>query len=207
MACEDMARGPGVSGSTGGRSAPHRLLARARAAALRGIAALGVAALAGCIWLPAPVEGIPSGGSWVALPLRGWIAEGGIKAEGVAACFAPDCAPRVAVGIFRATGSEARTLDAVLRDPERLVRFIAERDAADTNPRRKGVRTVVTTERLREGAAAGFSATLMREDGSRAVHAVALGVETRDGLRLAIVVGESPEGVRTTAREVAAKLK
>jgi hypothetical protein len=34
-----------------------------------------------------------------------------------------------------------------------------------------------------------------------------LGAEGQDGLRVAIVIGESREGVRMTAREVAAKLK
>jgi hypothetical protein len=172
-------------------------------------AALGLAAwaLSGCIYLPSHTEGLPSGSAYVALPLRGWIAEGGIKAEGIAGCFAAECAPRVAVGIFRATGEEARTLEAVLREPERLVRFLAARDAADTNPRRKGIRTVAAVEKLHEGGAAGFAATLAREDGTRAAHAVVLGAETRDGLRVAIMIGESPEGVRMTARDVALKLK
>jgi hypothetical protein len=182
---------------------PNHLSTRARLAA----AALGLAGLAGCIWMPVAVEGLPAGGSWVALPLRGWIAEGDVRAEGIAGCFSAECAPRVAIGIFSATGAEARALQAVLREPERLARFIAARDAADTNPRRQGVRTVATVERLREGAASGFLAALMREDGSRAAHAAVLGRETRDGLRLALVIGESPEGVRMTAREVAAKLK
>lgn len=95
----------------------------------------------------------------------------------------------------------------MLREPERLVRFLAARDAADTAPQRKGIRTVATVEKLREGSAAGFFATLAREDGTRAAHAVVLGAEGRDGLRIAIVIGESREGVRMTAREVAAKLK
>jgi hypothetical protein len=185
-----------------------QLLERSRlAAAALGLAAFAALGLAGCIWLPAAVEGLPAGGSWVALPLRGWIAEGGVRAEGIAGCFSSECAPRVAVGIFSATGAEARTLQAVLREPQRLVRFIAERGAAGTDPRRRGIRTVATVERLREGAASGFSAALMREDGSRAAHAAVLGAETREGLRLALVIGESPEGVRMTAREVAAKLK
>ena len=171
-------------------------------------AALGVAsALAGCIYLPSHTEGLPAGGSYVALPLRGWIAEGGITAEGITGCFAPDCAPRIGVGIFRATGAEARTLRAVLDEPERLVRFLAARDAADTSPQRKGIRTVAAVEKLREGGAAGFAATLARADGTRAAHAVVLGAETRDGLRVAIMIGDSPEGVRMTARDVALKLK
>lgn len=182
----------------------RRLLRRAPPAA----AALTLAAgLAACIYLPEPVAGLPGGGSWVALPLRGWIAEGGIAAEGVAGCFAPDCAPRVAIGLFRAAGAEARTLSGVLREPERLVRFLAERDRADSAPQRKAVRSVVTVERLREGGLSGFAGTLAREDGSRAAHAAVLGAETRGGLRVAIVIGDSAEGVRMAAREVAGKLR
>jgi len=97
---------------------------------------LAAAALSGCIYLPSHTEGLPSGGAYVALPLSGWIAERGVKAEGIAGCFAAECAPRVAVGIFHATGEEARTLQAVLREPERVVRFLAARDAADTAPER-----------------------------------------------------------------------
>lgn len=179
---------------------PLRLPSRAL---LAGVAAAGLAA---CIYLPEPVAGLPGGGSWVALPLRGWIAEGGITAEGVAGCFAPDCAPRVAVGLFRAAGAEARTLAAVLSQPERLVRFLAERDRADTGPQRKAVR-VATVERLREGGLSGFSATLAREDGTRSVHVAALGAEARGGLRVAIVIGDSAEGVRLAAREVAGRLR
>jgi hypothetical protein len=95
----------------------------------------------------------------------------------------------------------------VLREPERLVRFIAERVAADPDPRRRGIRTVATVERLREGGTSGFLAALMREDGTRAAHAAVLGRETTEGLRFALVVGDSPEGVRAMAQEVAAKLK
>jgi hypothetical protein len=174
------------------------------------VAVLGAAltaALAGCVYFPEPVQGLPGGGGWVALPLRGWIAESGVKAEGIAGCFAADCAPRVGVGIFRAVGEEARIVAAVLREPERLVRFIEGRDRADTAPQRKGVRTVATVEKLRAAGLSGFAATLSREDGTRVAHAAVLAAETREGMRFALVVGESREGVRMMAREVAGKLR
>ena len=133
------------------------------------------------------MQGLPGGDGWVALPLRGWIAESGLKAEGIAGCFAADCAPRVGVGIFRATGAEARTIAAVLREPERLVRFIEERERADTAPQRKGIRTVATVEKLRESGLAGFAATLSREDGTRMAHAAVLAAEGRESLRFALV--------------------
>jgi hypothetical protein len=143
----------------------------------------------------------------VALPLRGWLAESAVKAEGIAGCFAADCAPRVGVGIFRATGEEARIMSALLREPERLIRFMEERDQADTAPQRKAVRSVATVEKLRESGLFGFAATLSREDGTRMAHAAVLAAQTREGLRFALVVGESREGVRMMAREVAGKLK
>lgn len=157
----------------------RRLLRRASPAA----AALAVAAgLAACIYLPEPVAGLPGGGSWVALPLRGWIAEGGIAAEGVAGCFAPDCAPRVAIGLFRAAGAEARTLSGVLREPERLVRFLEARDRADSARQRKAVRSVVTVERLREGGLSGFAGTLAR---GRLARRPRRGARRRDARRAA----------------------
>jgi hypothetical protein len=174
------------------------------------VAVLGAAltaALAGCVYFPEPVQGLPGGGGWVALPLRGWIAESGVKAEGIGGCFAADCAPRVGVGIFRAAGEEARIVAAVLRELERLVRFIEGRDRADTAPQRKGVRTVATVEKLRAAGLSGFAATLSREDGTRVAHAAVLAAETREGLRFALVVGESREGVHMMAREVAGKLR
>jgi hypothetical protein len=53
----------------------------------------------------------------------------------------------------------------------------------------------------------GFAATLSREDGTRMAHAAVLAAQTREGLRFALVLGESREGVRMMAREVAGKLK
>jgi hypothetical protein len=169
--------------------------------------ALACALLAGCLYVPEPVQGVPSGGGWVSLPLRGWIAESAVRADAIAACFAPDCAPRVGVGIFRASGEEARTVQSVLRDPERLTRFIAERDAADSTAQRKSLRTVASIETLREGGAQGFFASLSREDGSRPAYTAVIGAQARDAFRFAIVIGESAEGVRMTAREIAGKLK
>ena len=172
-------------------------------------AALGLAAaaLSGCIYLPSHTEGLPSGGAYVALPLSGWIAERGVKAEGIAGCFAAECAPRVAVGIFHATARRRARSRPCCASPSGWCASSPRAMLPTRAPQRKGVRTVATVEKLREGSAAGFAATLAREDGTRAAHAVVLGAEGRDGLRIAIVIGESREGVRMTAREVAAKLK
>lgn len=164
-------------------------------------------ALGSCIYLPAHIDEIPAGGGWMTLPLRGWIAEGEIKAEGIGACLAPDCAPRVGIAVFRATGAAARELATTLEDPQRLVRYLQERDAADTAAHRKAIRTVATARPFHEGRLSGFSITLMRADGSRPAHAVALGLPNGDTLRVALVIGESEDGVRLAAREVAARLR
>ena len=69
------------------------------------------------------------------------------------------------------------------------------------------MRTVATVEKLRAAGLSGFAATLSREDGTRMAHAAVLAAETREGLRFALVVGESREGVHMMAREVAGKLR
>lgn len=157
--------------------------------------------LTGCLYLPPIVEGLPSGGSWVGIPVQAWVSEGEIRAEAITACFAPDCAPRVGVGVFRATGDEARTIQAVLRDPERLVRFIEQRGRRGASAKRPLPRTVASVTPLGDGKLSGFAARLMREDGTRAAHIVAIGAETAGGLRLVIAAGESAEGVRMAAQQ------
>jgi hypothetical protein len=180
-------------------------LIRHRASLAAALFAAG--ALVGCMYMPEAVSGLPTGSGWVALPLRAWIGERGIRAEAIAACIEPDCAPRAAVGVFRATGADARALVAILTDPEALTRFVAARDGADVAPQRRAIRTVATIERANEGGASGFVARLSRADGARPAHVIALGRETADGLRFVIVVGESPEGVRMIAREAAAAFR
>jgi hypothetical protein len=183
--------------------------ARARAARPRGwggAAVLGLARCAsGCVYVPAPVAGVPAGGPWVALPLRGWIAEGGIEAEAIAGCFAADCAPRAGVGVFRARGEDARVIAGLLRDPDRLARLLTQRRAAGAAKR--GPRTAFSAAPLAAGDLVGFVLTLSRDDGGRAAHAVVLGAPRGAEIRFAIVVGESREGVENLAREVGMKLR
>jgi hypothetical protein len=163
---------------------------------------------AGCIYVPAYVEGMPAGASWVALPLEAWVTEGGVQAEAITACFAPDCAPRAGVGLFRATGEAARTVEAVLRRPERLARHLEDRAAAAAATKRPGAgRAIQTVTPLKDGSLAGFTLAMAREDGSRAAHAAVIGKRSGEALRFVIVVGADEEAVRATAREVVAKLR
>lgn len=166
--------------------------------------ALG-AALAGCLYVPGPVEGVPNGAPWVALPLRGWIAEGTATAEAMTACFAPDCAPRVAVGVFRASGPEAAVLAGVLREPQILARTLLANDAADRDPKRRTIRTVPTVQPLREGHLEGFAIELARADAARApAHGAVLGRRSGEALRFVIAIGFEADTVRQVARDVAA---
>ena len=171
-----------------------------------GAALVALLLLTGCLYFPPTVDGLPGGGSWAGLPVRALVAEGEVEAEAITACFAPDCAPRVGVGVFRATGAEARTLGAVLHDPERLVRFIEQRGRGAA-AKRPVPRTVASVTPVREGRLTGFALTLMREDGTRPAHIAAFGFETADALRLVIAAGESPEGVRMVAQQAASKLR
>jgi hypothetical protein len=179
------------------------------AAALAGrLASIGlVFALAGCIYVPASVEGVPAGASWVALPLRGWLSEGSVRAEAITACFAPDCAPRAGVGVFRATGEEARAIDAILRKPERLARQLEQRAEAGRSGKPPAAKAVPTVAPMREGGMAGFALDLVRADGSRAAHAVVLGKPSGEALRFVMVIGEDEPAIQRLAREVASKLK
>jgi hypothetical protein len=170
------------------------------------IGAALAAALAACIDLPryaalhfpSHVEGLPADGSWTALPLRAWLAEGEVRAEAVSACLDP-CAPRVAVGVFRATGAQARALAAALRDPEGLARALEH----PTRPDRP--RAAARAQRL-TGAVPGFALTLTRTDGTRPVHARVL-ARGADPLRFVLAIGEDPEAVARLAAEAATALR
>jgi hypothetical protein len=109
--------------------------------------------------------------------------------------------------VFRASGEEARTIEAVLREPKRLVRYLEERAATGAGVERRASRAVPTVSRVQEGNLAGFALDLAREDGSRAAHAIVLGRRSGDALRFVIAIGEDEAAIRALAREVASKLK
>jgi hypothetical protein len=184
------------------------LPARLATAFSNGMASLClVLSLGGCLYAPASVEGVPADASWVALPLRGWLSEGGVRAEAITACFAPDCTPRAGVGVFRATGEEARMIGAILRKPERLARHLEERADARRSGKPPAATAVPTVAPVQDRGAAGFALDLAREDGSRAAHAVVLGKPSGEALRFVIVIGEDEAAIHRLAREVASKLK
>jgi hypothetical protein len=157
--------------------------------------------LAGCGYIPRPVEGVPPGAPWSALPLRKWLAENRAEPEAMAFCAPPECRPGLAVGVIRLDGHDAEVADAVLKDPERLARALRA-SAGRTKP----VKTLVSVETMTEGAFYGFSIALIPADESKApAYGAALGQRSENGLRLVLVIGEDLEPVQATVREVAVR--
>ena len=172
--------------------------------------ALALLVLTACDTIPRPIAGIPAMGPWTTLPLRNWLAEDRGEPEAMAACFSAECPQRLAVGVFRLAGPEARAAEAVLADPERLARHL-RRPAAEASTGREAlkarrtVRTVARARPLSAGGHQGFALTMGRVDGAeRSAHAAALGIPSGDALRVVLVVGDDPAAVEATARQVAA---
>ncbi len=171
--------------------------------------ALTLLAITACAYIPRPVAGIPAAPPWTALPLRNWLAEDRGEPEAVAACFSAECPQRLAVGVFRLDGPQARASEAVLADPERLVRHLRQPAEEASGGRgaakaRQPVRTIASARALSAGGYEGFALTLGRADGTRRpAHAAALGMRNGDALRIVLVVGEDPAAVEATARQVA----
>lgn len=162
-------------------------------------------ALASCIYAPRGVEGVGGGEAWTALPLRAWLSEGRGEPEAVVACLSSDCPARLAVGVIRLTGDDARAAGAVLSDPEPLAAHLRERDQADKDPRRAAIRTQVAVRRLDEAGLSGFAIALSRADGRRPpAHAAALGRSAGAELTLVIAVGDDEAATLAAARQAAA---
>ena len=166
-------------------------------------AALGV--LAACSSLPDLTAALPSTAGWTRLPLESWVVEGGITAQSITACRPPDCAPAVAVGIFRATGAEAGLLEAALADPagfERgLGRLATERRAKRRDRRNLGSRAAVAA--WHGGGLKGLRITLTRDDDGRAAHGIVLARRGSEGVRAAVIAGESEAAVTEAAEGLA----
>jgi hypothetical protein len=160
----------------------------------------GALLLLGCSAYPRAVEGVPVGESWVALPLRSWLAEGRAEPQAVAICRPPDCGPGLVVSVLHLAGEDARTAGALLRNPEPLARALEKPKPTST------VRTLAAVERLRAGRDRGFLLRLERADGGkRPAFGAALGREVEGALRLVFVVGDDGAAVEETVRRVAAE--
>jgi hypothetical protein len=171
---------------------PSRLLSRSAALAL-------ALSLTSCGYIPRPVAGLPPGAPWGALPLRKWLAEDRGEPVALSFCAPPECRPGLAAGVIRLTGKDAEITGALLKDPERLARAL--RSPAS---RGKPVRAQVSVERLTDSPFQGFAITLASADGAkRPAYGAALGRDDGENLTVVLVIGEDPENVRATARQVA----
>jgi hypothetical protein len=158
-------------------------------------------AVASCGYIPRQVAGLPVDASWDALPLRKWLAEDRSEPVALAFCAPPECGPGLAVSVVRLTGKDADITEAILKDPERLARAL--RSPAD---REKPVKTHITVERLRDGPYPGFAIDLAPVDGSkRPAYGAAFGRREGEVLSIVLVIGEVPDVVRETARQVSAR--
>jgi len=154
-----------------------------------------------CGYIPRQVAGLPSDASWDALPLRKWLAEDRAEPVALAFCTPPECSPGLAVSVIRLTGKDAEITDAVLRDPERLARAL--RSPAG---REKPVKARITVERIKDAPYPGFAIDLAPADGGkRPAYGAAFGKREGEALSVVLVIGESPDAVRETAKEVAAR--
>ena len=157
--------------------------------------------IASCGYIPRQVAGLSLNASWDALPLRKWLAEDRSEPVALAFCAPPECGPGLAVSVIRLTGKDADITDAVLKDPERLARALRSPAGRD-----KPVKTLITVARLSDGPYPGFAIDLAPADGSkRPAYGVAFGKRDSEALSVVLVIGEVPDVVRETARDVAAR--
>ena len=183
-------------------------------------AALAVAALGACGYIPQAVEGVPPGPPWQALPLRRWLAEDRAEPEAMALCAPPGCRPGLAVGVVRLKGEDARQAEAVLEDPSALARALRTAPAkplpgkslpgkspsgkSPSGRTAKPVRTLVSARPLQDGPYRGFAISLAPADGRKApAYGAALGRRSADSLDVVLVIGDDEASVQSTVRSVA----
>lgn len=173
----------------------RRMLALATAGAI-------FAAIAGCMYLPRYIDGVPTGEPWSALPLRGWITDNGIRAEAITACFTSDCPQKVAVASLIADGTTADELARLLANPKPLLRLVATGRPRPRGPNPKPL--LATSEPLQLERFSGFLMTISKPDGKgRPAHAIALGRREASELHLLLLVGENREALLHVAQQAA----
>jgi hypothetical protein len=154
---------------------------------------------------------MPTGAPYTALPLRSWLAEDRIEPTAVVACASEECAQRIAVGVFRASGRDADRLAATLKDPQALARALraqkplspAARKLAGRRPKPR-VETAVEARPFEDRDASGFTLRIGRADGEgRPAYGAALGRRSGEILDVVLVVGDDEAAVAATAVRVA----
>jgi hypothetical protein len=169
-------------------------------------------AAAACSAIPRHLDGVPTHAPYMALPLRSWLAEDRIEPTAVVACAGEECAQRIVVVVFRATGREAEVLAATLRDPQALARALraqkplspAARKLAGQTPPKVRVATAVEARPFEDGDVSGFTLAMGRADGEgRPAFGAALGRRSGEILEVVLVVGDDEAAVAATAVRVA----
>jgi hypothetical protein len=149
-------------------------------------------ALAGCGYIPRPVEGVPPGPPWEALPLGKWLAEDRAEPQALSFCAPPECRPGLAVAVVRLKGQDAETTDRVMKKPAVLAQVL------------RSAKTVVTATALQEGASYGFTISLGPAKGGKPpAYGAVLGQRSGDDLHAILVNGDAADAVEATARRVA----
>ena len=164
-----------------------------------------------CTAIPRHLDGMPTEAPYTALPLRSWLAEDRIEPTAVVACASPECAQRIAAGVFRASGREADGLAATLKDPQALARALraqplspASRKLAAGRRPKPRVETAVEARPFEDRDASGFTLRIGRADGEgRPAYGAALGRRSGDILEVVLVVGDDEAAVAATAVSVA----
>lgn len=205
---------PGPDGP--GIRRPRRLVPLAGRTLRIAAAAAAIALPAGCIDLalvgdiafPSTVPGLPADQPWVSLPVGRWLTESAVQARAISACFAPECRPRAAVGLFEANGPEVDALARSLDDPAELVRILtAPPTGARAARGRVPVPAVkVAVEPRLEGGLSGYAVSLARRDGSRAAFGLVLASRRAGRLVILVIVAPDDGSARRLARDVAPHL-
>ena len=167
-------------------------------------------AAAACSAIPRHLDGVPTDAPYMALPLRNWLAEDRIEPTAVVACASGECAHRIAVGVFRASGREADVLAATLKDSQALARALraqkplarAARKLAAKARQEPRVATAVEARPFEDRDASGFILAMSRADG-RPAYGAALGRRSGEILEVVLVVGDDEAAVAATAVRVA----
>ena len=174
---------------------------------LRLTALASLLALTGCLYgQQRDFAQLPEGEIWLALPMGSWLGtQNSGEPEALAACLAPACRNRIAVGVFRLKGEKASRTEAELKDPQRLVRALTARQNADRDAKRP--KFDLAAAPLTIGGMGGFELSLSKPGDSQALlHGAAVG--RRDGgtskgdLRVVFAVGDDPEVVRAAVAQL-----
>jgi hypothetical protein len=160
---------------------------------------LVILALSACGYIPRPVEGVPPGAPWEALPLRKWLAEDRAEPQALAFCAPPECRPGLVVSVIDLKGRDADISEAVLKDPARLASAIGSHPRDGSKPH-----TIVTAHPIADSTYRGFAISLAPSDGSKSpAYGAAFGLRTGETLKLVLVIGDDEPSVLATLRQVA----